>query len=65
MNNLPGMVYRCKKRQELDDGICERWVRGTLRIYKPEELLNNNVISFNDLINTEDRDWIWEVGKTN
>ncbi|MEJ5244147.1 MAG: PAS domain S-box protein [Bacteroidota bacterium] len=60
MNNLPGMAYRCKNDRNwtmefVSDG-CEE-----LCGYKPEELLNNNVISFNDLINPEDRDWIWEA----
>lgn len=60
MNNLPGMVYRCKNDRNwtmvfVSDG-CEE-----LCGYKPEELLNNNVISFNDLINPDDRDWIWEA----
>ncbi len=58
MDNLPGMAYRCKNDRNwtmefVSSGCFE------LTGYKPEELLFNNKISYNDLIKPEDREWIW------
>ena len=58
ISNLQGIVYRCKNDKQytmefLSQGIKE------LSGYLPEELLNNNEISFNDLIHKDDRDYVW------
>jgi diguanylate cyclase (GGDEF)-like protein/PAS domain S-box-containing protein len=58
LSNLPGMVYRCNYDREwtmqfVSDGCYE------LTGYQPESLLYNNEVSFNDLINREYRDYLW------
>ena len=58
ISNLQGIVYRCKNDKQytmefLSQGIKE------LTGYLPEELLNNNEISFNDLIHKDDQEYVW------
>jgi diguanylate cyclase (GGDEF)-like protein/PAS domain S-box-containing protein len=58
LSNLPGMAYRCNydrqwTMQFVSDGCYE------LTGYKPESLLNNKELSYNDLINKEHREYIW------
>ncbi len=58
LSHLPGMAYRCSYDREwtmlfVSEG-CEK-----LLGYKPESLLNNNEISFNDLIASEYREGLW------
>ncbi|MDF2686609.1 MAG: domain S-box, partial [Clostridia bacterium] len=58
--NLPGMAYSCKfdknwTMQFVSEGCYE------LTGYKPESLLNNNEISYNEIINPEYRELIWEI----
>ena len=59
MNNLPGVVYRCRNDRdwtmEYLSGGCERLVG-----YRPEEILNNASLSYNDLIHPEDRPAVWD-----
>jgi two-component system, cell cycle sensor histidine kinase and response regulator CckA len=59
INNLPGVVYRCKNDPDwtmefLSEG-CEE-----LLGYKPKDLVNNSARSFNDLIHPDDRQTIWD-----
>ena len=59
LSNLPGVAYRCKNDDDwtmtfLSDGCYE------LTGYYPEELLNNNLISYNQLISPKFRDEIYE-----
>ncbi|MBL7889622.1 MAG: PAS domain S-box protein [Bacteroidia bacterium] len=59
LDSLPGMFYRCKNDKEWT----MEWVSSgckKLTGYNEEELINNCVVSFNDLIHPEDRDWLWE-----
>ena len=58
LNNLPGMAYRCKYDHHwtmlfVSDGCY------VLTGYKPENLLENRDISYNDLILPEYRELVW------
>jgi len=59
MDNLPGMAYRClndpKWTMNFVSGGCKR-----LTGYLPEELLNNSLLSFAEMIHPEDRREIWQ-----
>ncbi|MFH0974792.1 MAG: PAS domain S-box protein [Spirochaetota bacterium] len=59
INNLPGLVYRCKNdlnwTMEYLSDRCEE-----LTGYLPEDLLNNTVLSYNDLIHPEDRKQVYD-----
>ena len=59
LNNLPGMVYRCKFDQ---DWTMEYVSDGSLELtgYSPESLLGNREISYNSIIVDEYRTKIWE-----
>jgi PAS domain S-box-containing protein/diguanylate cyclase (GGDEF)-like protein len=59
LSNLPGMAYRCNYDREwtmqfVSEGCLE------LTGYKPENLLFNRDIAFNDLISPEYREFLWE-----
>jgi PAS domain S-box-containing protein len=59
LNNLPGMFYRCN----VDENWTMTYVSsGCLKLtgFEIDELLNNRVVSFADLIHPEDKDWLWE-----
>lgn len=64
ISNLNGMVYRCRSDRNwtmeyISEGCFD------LTGYHPEDLLNNNKLSFNNLIHEEDRERIWkEVQKS-
>ncbi|WMW22991.1 PAS domain S-box protein [Methanolobus mangrovi] len=58
LSNLPGMAYRCNydrdwTMQFVSEGCYE------LTGYNPEDLLGNRTISFNDLIEPEYREHLW------
>lgn len=58
ISNLPGVAFRCKNDDEwtmtfLSDGCYE------LTGYYPDELLNNNQISYNELISPKFRDVVY------
>lgn len=58
LSNLPGMAYRCA----CDSSWTMQFVSGgclELTGYKPEELLQNHTIAFNDIILPEYRNPIW------
>jgi len=63
LSNLPGLAYRCDNDREwtmhfLSDGCLE------LTGYRPESLLNNRDLSYNDLIAADYRDIVWEEWET-
>ncbi len=59
MSNLPGMAYRCKfDRQYTMEFASEGGY--TLTGYQPEELIDNNVIAYGDLILPQYRDYVWD-----
>jgi PAS domain S-box-containing protein len=58
MSNLPGMAYRCKNDSQwtmefVSDGCLE------LTGNRSEDLLYNNLISYSDLIYSDDRNYVW------
>ncbi|PTN37320.1 transporter substrate-binding domain-containing protein [Desulfonatronum sp. SC1] len=60
LSNLPGMAYRCKNDR---NWTMEFVSEGSLPLcgYKPEELVENAAVSYNDLIHPEFREWRWEA----
>ncbi len=57
--NLNGMVYYC----ENDKNWTMKFISaGCLKLtgYKPEDLINNNKLSYNDIILPEYQDYLWE-----
>jgi PAS domain S-box-containing protein len=63
MNNLPGMVYKCRNDK---DWTIEFMSSGCFAIsgYYPEDFIDNNKITYNELIHPNDRDFVWnEVQK--
>jgi len=58
MGNLPGMAYRCKNDKLW---TMEFVSKGALELtgYSPEELIDNRVIAFNDLIIKESQEDLW------
>lgn len=59
LSNLPGMAYRC----DFDRDWTMRFVsEGCYKLtgYKPDELLENRLLSFNQVINNEDQEWLWD-----
>ncbi|WP_342305051.1 PAS domain-containing sensor histidine kinase [Methanolobus sp. ZRKC5] len=59
LSNMPGMAYRCDYDRDwtmrfISEGCYE------LTGYKPEDLLGNRTITFNDLIEPEYRDYLWD-----
>lgn len=60
MRNLPGMAYRCANDPDwtmkfVSDGVYE------LTGYTPEELINNTVMAYGDLIHPDDRQSVWDA----
>jgi len=59
LDNLPGMAYQCKSDENWTmlfvSNYCEE-----LTGYKPDQLINNRVVSFNDLIHPDDREFVNE-----
>jgi len=58
ISNLNGMVYRC---QNNSDWTMEEISEGCFNItgYRPEELIHNKKLSYNDLIHTDDKEYVW------
>jgi PAS domain S-box len=59
LSNLPGIAYRCDLNRDwtmrfISQGCFE------LTGYQSEDLLDNHKLSFNDLIEPEYRDYLWE-----
>ncbi|MFO8022392.1 MAG: PAS domain S-box protein [Perlabentimonas sp.] len=58
VNNMPALVYRCNNDPEWTmnyvSPFCEE-----LTGYKPEDLLNNKKISFNEIIHPDYREELW------
>ncbi|NOX90350.1 MAG: PAS domain S-box protein [Calditrichaeota bacterium] len=59
MSNLPGMAYRCKNDPNWTMEFVSEGCTA-LTGYSPEELINNNKLSYNDIIMPEDRKYVYE-----
>ncbi|WP_317136184.1 PAS domain S-box protein [Methanochimaera problematica] len=60
LSNLPGMVYQCKN----DPGWTMIFVSEGCRDltgYEPEDLINNSLLSYGDVISPEYREKVWEL----
>jgi len=57
MSNLPGMAYRCKVDR---DWTMEFVSEGCFELtgYQPDEILNNQIISYESLTHPDDRDYV-------
>ncbi len=58
MDNLPGIAYRCLNDKNWTMEFISSGCR-ELTEYNTEELLNNKIISYNDLIHTDDQEKVW------
>ncbi|MBS3817493.1 MAG: PAS domain S-box protein [Candidatus Thermoplasmatota archaeon] len=59
MSNMPGMVYRCENDRDwtmrfISEGCYE------LTGYEPDDVIDNEVVSYGELIHPEDRSRVWE-----
>ena len=59
LDNLPGIAYRCKNDADWTMKFISSGCK-KLTGYKPEELINNKVCSFVDLIHSSDKDIVNE-----
>ncbi|VAX27196.1 diguanylate cyclase/phosphodiesterase (GGDEF & EAL domains) with PAS/PAC sensor(s) [hydrothermal vent metagenome] len=59
LDNLPGMAYRCKNDENWTMLFVSNYCK-ELTGYRPDELINNRVVSFNDLIHSDDREFVNE-----
>ncbi|MFN3781209.1 MAG: PAS domain-containing protein, partial [Candidatus Kapaibacteriota bacterium] len=58
LKNLPGFVYRCRNdRYWTMEYLSENFYKITG--YKPEEIIGNKVLSFNDLIHKDHQERLW------
>ena len=59
ISNLNGMVYHCKNDK---DWTMDFVSTGSLDLtgYKPEDIENNNVITYNEIIHPDDREMVWK-----
>lgn len=59
MGNLPGMAYRCANDRFWTMRFASS---GALQLtgYEPNELIDNRVVAYNDLIVKQDRESVWE-----
>ncbi len=62
-SNLPGIAYRCKYDKQW---TMELMSEGTINItgYTPEEFIEEQKISYNDLIHPDDRQFVWKTVET-
>jgi PAS domain S-box-containing protein len=58
MSNLPGIAYRCRNDKDWTMEFVSHGCRD-LTGYEPSDLINNSVISYNDLILEEDQQPLW------
>lgn len=58
LDSLPAMVYRCRNNRHWTmEYVSEGCV--DLTGYRPDQLINSQVVTFNSLIHPEDRDRVW------
>jgi PAS domain S-box-containing protein len=59
VSNLPGFVYRCNNDHNWTMTFISEGCR-KITGYSPEDLMNNNIISFNDIILPKYQDYLWQ-----
>ncbi len=59
INNLPGLVYRCRNNRQWTMEYASKGCEA-LTGYPPEALINNDRLTFGDLILPEDRQQVWD-----
>ncbi len=59
MNNLPGMVYRCKNDRNWTFEFASEGARG-LTGYTADEFVKNDSICYAEVIIPEDREYVWD-----
>ncbi len=59
INNLPGFIYRCLNDRDWTMEYLTHQVED-ITGYKPEDLIHNRVLTFNDIIHPDFRDLLWE-----
>ena len=58
ISNLPGMAYRCRNDPRWSMSFVSE---GSLDLtgYRPDELIENRVVSYGDLVHPEDKEEVW------
>lgn len=59
VDNLPGFVYRCKNDRDWTMEFLSSQFE-EITGYKIDEIIDNKLLSFNDLIHPDYRDYVWE-----
>lgn len=59
MSNLPGMAYRFKNDPDWTMLFVSQGCRD-LTGYRADDLIDNRVVSYNDLVYSEDQKYVWE-----
>lgn len=59
VENLPGFVYRCKNDRNWTMEFLSSQFE-SITGYKTDEVVNNRVLTFNDIIHPEYRDFVWD-----
>lgn len=59
MSNLPGMAYRCINDRQWSMEVVSEVCR-ELSGYSPEELTDNTMVSWSDVIHPDDREHVWD-----
>ncbi|GEM_PF-1159021 len=69
ISNLPGVVYRCINEREWTMKYLSAGIE-SLTGYKKDEIIDNNIISYGDIIHPDDKEYVWnhiqkniEIGK--
>jgi PAS domain S-box-containing protein len=60
MSNLQGMVYSCLNDKNWTMKFVSQGAYD-LTGYKPEELIDNQIVSYNDLTHPDDRQYVWDT----
>jgi len=58
--NLPGIAYRCRNVHNWTMEFISQGCK-ELTGYEPEELINDNIISYNAIIHPDDREMVWDM----